>query len=80
MHLYELLACFALIFFCIISYSFVVATKNLDLDSEYELWLAIRKKWRACDKIRRRRSGRRLTSWHHNWQAPSVSELFRTPW
>ena len=43
MHLYELLACFALIF-CILSYSFLVSTKNLDLDSDYGLWLAMRKK------------------------------------
>ena len=63
MHSYELLACFALMF-CILSYSFVVSTKNLYLDSDYELWLAMRKKWRGCDKIRRGRSGRR----HHNRQ------------
>ena len=67
MHLYELLACFALMF-CILSYSFVVSTKNLDLDSDYELWLAMRKKWKGCDKIRRGRSGRRLKRWHQNWQ------------
>ena len=67
MHLYELLACFAPMF-CILSYSLVVSTKNLDLDSEYELWLAMRKKRRGCDKIRRRRSGRRLKRWHHNGQ------------
>ena len=54
--------------FCILSYSFVVSTKNLDLDSDYELWLAMRKKWRGCDKIRRGRSGRRLKRWHHNRQ------------
>ena len=39
MHLYELLAWFALMF-CIFSYSFVVSTKDLGLDSDYELWLA----------------------------------------
>ena len=66
-HLYELLACFALMF-CILSYSFVVSTKNLDLDSDYELWVAMRKKWRGCDKIRRRKSGSRLKRWHHNRQ------------
>ena len=32
MHLYELLSCFALMF-CIFSPSFVVSTKDLDLDS-----------------------------------------------
>ena len=67
MHLYELLACLALMF-CILSYGFVVSTKNLDLDSEYEVWLAMRKKRRGCDKIRRGRSGRRLKRWHHNRQ------------
>ena len=53
---------------CILSYSFVVSTKNLDLDSEYELWLAMRKKRRGCDKIRHGRSGRRLKKWHDNQQ------------
>ena len=67
MHLYELFACFALMF-CIFSYSFVVSTKNLDLDSEYELWFAMRKKRGGCEKIRRGRSGRRLKRWHHNRQ------------
>ena len=67
MHLYVLCACFALMF-CILSYSFIVSTKNLDLDSEYELWLAMRKKRRGCDKMRRGRSGRRLKRWHHNRQ------------
>ena len=67
MHLYELLACFALMF-CILSYSFVVPTKNLDLDSDYEQWLAMTKKWRGCDKIRHGRSGRRPKRWHHNRQ------------
>ena len=67
MHLHELLACFA-VMFCIFSYSFVVSTKNLELDSDYELWLAMRKKWRGCDKIRRGRSGRRRKRWHHNQQ------------
>ena len=67
MHLYELLACFALMF-CILSYSFVVSTKNLDLDSDCQLWLAMGKKWRGCDNIRHRRSGRRLKRWHHSRQ------------
>ena len=67
MHLHELLACCALMF-CILSYNFVVLTKNLDLYSDYELWLVMRKKGRGCDKIRRRRSGRRLKRWHHNRQ------------
>ena len=67
MHWYELLACFALMF-CILSDSFMVSTKNLDLDSEYELWLAMRKKQRGCNKIRRVRRGRRLKRWHHNRQ------------
>ena len=49
MHLFELLACFGLRF-CILPYTFVVSIKNLDLDSEYDIWLATRKKWRGCDK------------------------------
>ena len=46
MHLYDALpSCFAsfplvLLFVCC-----------LDLDSNYELWLAMRKKWRGWDKI-----------------------------
>ena len=54
--------------FCILWYSFVVSTKKFDLDSDYELWLAMRKKWRGYDKIRRGRSGRRLKRWHHHRQ------------
>ena len=44
MHLYALLACLVLILvhlcvlLCIFFYSFVVSIKNLDLDSNYELW------------------------------------------
>ena len=67
MHLYELLACFALMF-SILSYSFVVSTKNFDLDSAYELWLAVRKRWRGCDIIRCGRSERRPKRWHRNRQ------------
>ena len=54
--------------FCILSHSFMVSIKNLDLDSEYEIWLAMRKKRTGCDNIRCGRSGRRLKRWHHNWQ------------
>ena len=44
MHLYALLACLALILvhlcvsLCILFSHFVVSIKNLDLDSNYELW------------------------------------------
>ena len=44
MHLHALLACLALILvhlcvlLCILFYSFMLSIKNLDLDSQYELW------------------------------------------